>query len=104
MLRKYPTTIKWRQALPPLFALSLFCLGILSLISSVARWLLMIEISLYLLVLLGAGVLSSIKHREIGYALGIPLSIATMHISWGTAFIWGMLIPFKTDKLHFQKK
>jgi cellulose synthase/poly-beta-1,6-N-acetylglucosamine synthase-like glycosyltransferase len=104
MLHKYPATIRWRQALPPLFVLSLFLLIVLSPISYPARWLLLFEILVYLLILIGAGLLSTIKHRDLGYLLGIPLAIAIMHLSWATAFLWGMLEPFLTNKLFIRKK
>jgi succinoglycan biosynthesis protein ExoA len=94
MLNRYPGTLRWRQALPPIFILSCISLVFLSLISTTARLLLIVEVLLYLLTTLWVGVSFSIKRRDFGYMLGIPLAIATMHLSWGTAFLWGLLSSF----------
>jgi succinoglycan biosynthesis protein ExoA len=91
MIKRYPETLRWRQALPPLFILSCVSLLLLSLVIPIARWLLFVEILFYLLTIFVVGFSTSIKHRNKGYIIGIPLAIATMHISWGTAFLWGML-------------
>jgi succinoglycan biosynthesis protein ExoA len=94
MLNRYPETLRWRQALPPIFILSCISLVFLSLISTTARLLLIVEVLLYLLTTLWVGVSFSIKRRDFGYMLGIPLAIATMHLSWGTAFLRGLLSSF----------
>lgn len=91
MLRRYPETMRWRQALPPLFLLSLFGFSIMALFSSLARWVLALEIGLYILVIAFAGIQLAIKHRSPGLITRVPLAIATMHLAWGMAFIWSML-------------
>ena len=90
MLRRYPDTIRWRQ-LAALLVLSLGGLGILSLIFPWARWLLGIEILVYSGALLSAGIQSSLQKKDIAHLAGVPLAIATMHLTWGTAFIWSLL-------------
>ncbi len=40
MLKRYPHTLRWRQALPPLFVLSLLVLIVLSLLIGIARYVL----------------------------------------------------------------
>jgi cellulose synthase/poly-beta-1,6-N-acetylglucosamine synthase-like glycosyltransferase len=98
MLRRYPGTVRWRQALPPLFVLSLLCLGLLSIVWNLACWLFTIIVILYTIIICMAGIQSSIKHREISLVIGIPLAIATIHLSWGLAFLWGLVIkPGKTE-------
>jgi len=91
MLRRYPKSIRWRQMLPPLFVLSLLILGILSLWLTSARFLLGFEISAYLLILLGTGIVDGLKRHSVSLALGLPLAIATMHFAWGTANLWGYI-------------
>lgn len=91
MLKRNPDTLRWRQALPPLFIISCCALIIMSLFTSIARWLLLGVILLYLLTLLGVGLSKSCTLRDNRYIMGIPLAIATMHFSWGTAFLWGTL-------------
>src|SRR5512142_708211 len=51
MLLRHPGSLRWRQALPPLFVLSLIALGIISILWPVARWALLAEIALYVLAL-----------------------------------------------------
>jgi glycosyltransferase involved in cell wall biosynthesis len=90
MLRRYPDTIKWRQALPPLFILSLAALLILAVWFPIAIWILLAEVMIYTLILLMVGIQLSIKHRDPALLMGVPLAIVTMHFSWGSAFLWGM--------------
>lgn len=90
MLRRYPKTIRWRQALPPLFALSIIGLILLSPWEP-ARWLMLIEILGYLLILTAAALPVAVKKKELQIWLGIPLAIACMHLSWGMGFLWSAL-------------
>lgn len=95
MLRNYPGTLRWRQALPPLFVLSLVGLGVLSIFFQFAGWLLAGELILYFSILLLAGLLVAIKHRNVYLLPGLPMAIAAMHISWGSGFLWSMLTSGK---------
>jgi GT2 family glycosyltransferase len=92
MLRRYPGTIRWRQALPPAFVLSLLVWLALSYWFSFDGWLFVIELSVYALVLLIAGLHSSLKYRDWALIPGVPLAIATMHLAWGSAFLWSVVI------------
>jgi hypothetical protein len=41
----------------------------------------------------------AIKNRIISYIIGVPLAIATMHFSWGSAFLWSLIVmPFSKEK------
>jgi cellulose synthase/poly-beta-1,6-N-acetylglucosamine synthase-like glycosyltransferase len=91
MLRKYPKTIRWRQALPPLFVVSLIILGIISIFAPKVLFLLGFEILLYLLILLVFGAIIARTHHRIGCIIGFPAAIATMHICWGTGFLWSII-------------
>jgi succinoglycan biosynthesis protein ExoA len=95
MLRNFPGTLRWRQALPPLFVLSLFGLLLLSIFFAPASWLLILEVLLYLFVLLLAGLYAAIKHYKLFLLPGLTLAIAAMHISWGSGFLWSMLTSGK---------
>ncbi len=92
MLRRYPGTIRWRQALPPAFVLSLIFLGLLSFWLPLAAWLFMIELSVYVLILLLVGAQLSLRNRDIALIIGVPLAIATMHLTWGSALLWSMIV------------
>lgn len=91
MLRRYPDTIRWRQALPPIFVLSLLGLAILSIWLTFARWIIMLELLVYCLVLFAAGLQVAFKQKDLRYLISVPLAIATMHLSWGSAFLWSLL-------------
>ncbi len=91
MLRRYPHTLRWRQALPPLFVFSLFGFLVLSLFIIPARWLLAAELGLYFSALVLAGLKLAAKKRTAFLLLGLPLAIATMHLSWGAGFLWSAL-------------
>ncbi|NJD57822.1 MAG: glycosyltransferase family 2 protein [Anaerolineales bacterium] len=90
MLRKYPKTLRWRQAIPPVFVAVLIILGLLVVGMSLARWLLAIIVILYTIILLGIGIQMSLQHKKMSYIIGVPLALATIQIAWGAAFLWGM--------------
>jgi GT2 family glycosyltransferase len=91
MLSRYPETLRWRQALPPLFVLSLMGLALFSLVLPLARVLFVFEILLYLSILTLAGLYAALNQRRSHLIVGLPLSIAVMHISWGSGFLWSIL-------------
>ncbi len=95
MLRRFPDTLRWRQALPPLFVLSLVGLALISVFVPIVSWLLVAEIALYFLVLLIAGIHASLKQRKLYLLFGFPLAISVMHTSWGSGFLWSMLTSSK---------
>ncbi len=91
MLRRYPSTLRWRQALPPVFVLNLVGLFLLGLWLYPFLWLFEIEILLYLSVMFLAGVRAAQKRQKPLLMIGLPLAIATMHLSWGSGFLWSLL-------------
>lgn len=91
MVQNYPETLRWRQFLPPLFILSLVFFFVLSWVFPIARWILAAEIMIYLGVLWLAGIQVAFKQGDWHFVFGIPIAISTMHMSWGTSFIWSML-------------
>ncbi len=91
MLKRYANTIRWRQALPPLFVASLIVLGILSIGYSIARWLLSLEIVLYFLALLAAAIKIAFRKHKPFLVFGLPLSISAMHLSWGGGFLLSLI-------------
>lgn len=97
MLRRYPQTLRWRQALPPLFVLGLIVLLLASPFLGLARRALGIVLALYALVLLLAGIQLAVKNRDAAQVLGVPLAIATMHFCWGAGFLWSLLSPPKSE-------
>jgi len=90
MLLRYPHTFRWRQ-LSGAFVLTWLVLGLLSIWFEFARWLLLAEALIYISALIVAGVQSALKKREFSLVYGVPLAIAIMHFSWGTAFLWSLI-------------
>ncbi len=86
MLRRYPATLRWRQALPPVFVLVLAALAALAPFWDVARILLLVQTSLYLLVLLAGALPVALRKKDARLLVGLPLAIATMHLAWGGGF------------------
>ena len=91
MLARYPSTLRWRQALPPLFVAVLLGLGVLSLWFVLARIFIAVQTTLYLTVLIFAGLISAIKKQKFTLIFGLPLAIVIMHMSWGSGFLWSMV-------------
>jgi len=91
MLRRYPMTLRWRQALPPMFVSSLIGLSILGIWFGLFRFLLAAEILTYLSVLSLAGLRAAQKRQKPLLVIGLPLAITSMHLSWGSGFLWSML-------------
>ncbi|HUE98777.1 MAG TPA: glycosyltransferase family 2 protein [Anaerolineales bacterium] len=90
MLRRYPDTLRWRQALPPLFVISLISLAVLSIFILFARILLAGELFLYFSIMIVAGLLTAYQRRMPYLLLGLPLAISAMHVAWGTGFLWSI--------------
>lgn len=95
MLRRYPGTLRWRQALPPLFVLSLLGGALLAPGWPVFGWLLAFELLAYFGILGLAGLRSTIQHRGAFLLFGLPLAITVMHIAWGSGFLWSILAGAK---------
>jgi succinoglycan biosynthesis protein ExoA len=95
MIRKHPSTLRWRQFTPPLFVGSIVGLAVLSIWLVFARWLLATIVILYTIIIFAIGMQMSIKNRDLSLAIGLPLAIATIHLSWGTAFLWSLLFKPK---------
>lgn len=90
MLRRHPKSFRWRQ-LAGVFVLSLIILALLGFLVKLAWWLLLLEIGIYFTTLMVAGVQLAIIRQQARFAIGLPLAIATMHFSWGTGFLWGLV-------------
>jgi glycosyltransferase involved in cell wall biosynthesis len=91
MLRRFPGTIRWRQALPPLFVASLLVLIPASFAWPWAKLMLEVGMVSYATLLGLVGIQKAIQHNQISLAAGIPLAMMTMHISWGAAFLWSLI-------------
>src|SRR5690349_2273844 len=91
MLRRYPDTLRWRQALPPLFVISIIVLILLAMFIPFARILFIAEFLIYFSIMVLAGLYSALQQHRVSLMLGLPLAIFAMHISWGSGFLWSLL-------------
>ncbi len=97
MLKRYPETLRWRQALPPAFLLGLLTTLLVGFFWKPSLYLFAASSGLYLLILLGVGIHMAITKRDILMMIGVPLAIITMHFSWGAGFLAGVFSA-KKDK------
>jgi hypothetical protein len=91
MLRRYPGTLRLRQALPPLFVSGCLALVLFSILLNTARWLLVIILILYFALLVMGALPVAYRQKDPRLLVGIPLAIATMHFSWGAGFLRSMI-------------
>ncbi len=91
MLKENPRTLRLRQILPPAFVISLILGSIIAMFIPFFRWLMFLEISVYLVFLLTSTIKVVLREKKPGLIVGIPLSIMTMHVSWGLGFIYSFL-------------
>ena len=97
MLRRHPKTLRWRQALPPLFVLSML-LTIIATFFFHPLWIIPTgELIIYHLFLLVVGFQTSLQKKDWKLFFGIPPAISTMHFSWGLGFLWSIITVNKLD-------
>src|SRR3972149_4730889 len=90
MLRRYPRSLRLRQVAPPLFVVSLVFLPLGVLVWPWLRWVLLGEVVSYALLLFTAAFFKALEAKKIVLLIGIPIAMATMHLSWGVAFLWSL--------------
>jgi len=98
MLIRYPKTLRWRQLLPPLFVFTLISLAILSSVWYLARLCIAIIVILYIIVLFATGLQISRDRKDLSLFISVPLAIATIHLSYGAALLWGLLVKPRINK------
>jgi len=87
MLRKFPNSLRWRQAIPPLFVLTMIILGISSIFAPFARIILGTGVGLYLLALFTSSIIESVIKKDGCYLL-MAIAFATIHFCWGGGFLY----------------
>ncbi|MEW6569358.1 MAG: glycosyltransferase family 2 protein [Chloroflexota bacterium] len=103
MLVRNVDTLRWRQALPPLFVAAGLGLALLGAAWHPAWALLGVQLGAYASVSFLVGAVEAYRRREVGLAVGFPLAIWTMHSSWGSGFLWGLLtwaVGGRHDRRH----
>lgn len=91
MLARYPASLRWRQALPPLFVLSLLGLAFAAIWLPRVRLLLGVECIAYSSLVAGVAWSEAFRRRDFALLPGVTAALITMHLCWGTAFWAGLL-------------
>src|SRR5215510_8145400 len=92
MVRLHPSSIKLRQLVAPVFVLSLPFLAVAGLWSGFLWWLLAAELALYFACALFFGWQVSRKAKGgISMMLLMPIIFFTIHFTWGTSFLLGLI-------------
>jgi glycosyltransferase involved in cell wall biosynthesis len=91
MLKKYPGSLKLRQAIPPLFVMGWLLLCVAAIFSYLFQLILALMVLLYILALVVISLPAIFKEKDLALIIGLPLSIATMHFCWGAGYLWSLL-------------
>jgi len=94
MIRKHPRSIRPRQMAPPLLVLGLMVSGALAPLLRPSAYLLASLLISYLSLALIFAVTTAYRHGW-RYLPILPITFATMHLSWGLGFLWGLVHPAK---------
>ncbi|MGH9966487.1 MAG: glycosyltransferase family 2 protein [Pyrinomonadaceae bacterium] len=88
MVKLLPRSIRVRHWIAPAFVVSLVVLTLAGLVWQVAWWLLLVELSFYLLLALGAGWQAARRlGGDLALTLVMPVVFATIHLTWGISFL-----------------
>lgn len=98
MLRLFPKTLRWRQALPPLFILWILMLLLLSIFWIPALWVLLTTLVLYFLLLIIGSMDQVLQQKNGNLLFGVPIAIMTMHLCWGMGFWTSVFRPSDSGK------
>lgn len=93
MIRLHPGSMKLRHIVAPTFVFSVVFLAAISSFWATARWLLLLDLGIYLIAAVISGWHATRRSRNSRIALWLwmPLIFAVIHITWGASF-WGGII------------
>ncbi|MCB0210941.1 MAG: glycosyltransferase family 2 protein [Anaerolineae bacterium] len=96
-LQKHPDSLRWRQAVPPLFVGAVLGSAVIGLLWRCVRWLFICLTGSYLL---ANCVASTIAARRGGWSMLplLPIVFATIHFAWGLGFWYGLLLTVVSTK------
>ncbi len=93
MLIRHPRSLRWRQAVPPIFVFTILGLAALAPFWHQARVGLALLAALYLAALILAGADMALRRRDARILPAGMAALATMHFAWGGGFLWSVLRP-----------
>ena len=104
MLRKFPLSLRWRQAVPASFVALIALLGIVGVVNTTAWWVFGGILAMYGL---GLGTTSlAVCTRERSWSPVAPLvaAFATIHLCWGSGAVLNILTfarwPYKVPTVR----
>ncbi|HEV7472422.1 MAG TPA: glycosyltransferase family 2 protein [Pyrinomonadaceae bacterium] len=94
MIRQRPRSLKLRQLVAPVFALSIAALATVGFWGPRAWQALALELLTYLAAAVVFGYRVSRKNQEsFSVMLTMPAVFLVIHLSWGASFLWGLVTP-----------
>jgi glycosyltransferase involved in cell wall biosynthesis len=96
-LQKHPASLRWRQAVAPLFVGILIGTFLAGLLWSFARWLFLLAFGCYLLANLVASTIAASRGGW-QYFPVLPVIFAIIHIAWGVGFWVGLGLALFSKK------
>lgn len=93
MLKRQPRSVKLRHTVAPAFVLSIMFLAALGFFSPIALYALAFLLASHALAGFGFASTSKKYGRSAGMIALLPLVFFTIHISWGTSFLVGLVHP-----------
>jgi glycosyltransferase involved in cell wall biosynthesis len=90
VMQKHPLQMRLRQFVPPLFVAALLIALTAASVSVAGRWLLGLVLGAYLVVNLGASIVTARKRDWRGLLL-LPLTFAILHLAYGFGFLVGLV-------------
>jgi glycosyltransferase involved in cell wall biosynthesis len=90
-LKRHPSSLRWRQAVPAGFVAALVLLAVASLIESRSAFLLGGVLVLYAAVALGAALRAASRADTWSLVPYLPVVFATIHLSWGMGLLTNVL-------------
>ena len=99
MIRQRPRSMKWRHLVAPAFVASVVFLAAIGFWRGTAWKLLAFEIATYLAAaIVFAYQATRRKGEKFPVMLAMPLVFFTIHLSWGTSFLWGLATPTRVRR------
>ena len=97
-LRLHPESLRWRQLAAPAFVMSFILLAALSAWSTLALIFFAAMVFSYLSLAILFGTMASLKANEFRLVPAVTWAFAVMHVSWGTSFLWRLLLVMGQSK------
>ena len=94
MLLQNPHSLRWRQAVPPLFVISILLGIILSIFYQETLILVIGELTVYLGILILVAAREAKKTHDFSLIFGMPIAMMIMHVCWGISFLWSMFTNY----------